>query len=630
TALTGIVCKIIFPGPVITIGGVFEDLPENSSNKYDIIVSMPSIGNFIWDGSMNWLGNERYYGYIKLYPGGRPEKVTEGIERMKTKYLPQEEMKKAEVDIWYPFYPIEELHRNSPEVKRMNAMLILLAFALIVTAVMNYLLIVVSAIMNRSKEIAVHKCYGAGSREIRRMALTESFIHLLLALLISMLLLLIFRDKVSELLGVSLKALFVSEGAILLTGICIAVFLLTGILSGYLYTRIPVATVFRNHKENRRLWKLGLLSIQFVAVGFLGSLLLVIGRQYSDMMHDEPGYSAENVIYIPLEGVDSGLRQRIAEELAALPEIEQVSSCSQLPFQHIAGNNIYLPETSKELFNGADFYNTGTDFLKMMKIPIIAGSNFSAESHTGKQVMVDRNFAEKMKTVAGWTDGVIGKNICITEHSQSNESYTICGVYENIRLGSIADQDNRPSFMFYRKAPSSKVIVKLKNQTPAAMLQIESQIRQLLPDREIPVYSWQAELQNLYTDSRHFRDAVMIGSIVTLLIALIGLIGYTNDELNRRRKEIAIRKVNGGSAGRILKLFLKEILTIAIPSLLTGAGSAAIVARHWQEQFSEKTPLSWYLFVSTILTALLIILAVMSWRVYRETNDNPIKALKSE
>ncbi|MFR8357046.1 MAG: FtsX-like permease family protein [Parabacteroides sp.] len=90
----------------------------------------------------------------------------------------------------------------------MNAMLLFLATILIVIAVLNYILVVISTLIGRTKEVAVHKCYGASGKDILGMILSESLLHLLLALLLGAFLILIFRGKVEDLLSASLSALF--------------------------------------------------------------------------------------------------------------------------------------------------------------------------------------------------------------------------------------------------------------------------------------------------------------------------------------------------------------------------------------------------------------------------------------
>lgn len=127
--------------------------------------------------------------------------------------------------------------------------------------------------------------------------------------------------------------------------------------------------------------------------------------------------------------------------------------------------------------------------------------------------------------------------------------------------------------------------------TPDAVGKVNERLKELMPDQEPKLTVYSVQMVDLYSSSRKFRDEVMIGGLITLIISLIGLIGYTNDEVNRRRKELAIRKVNGATMKDILRIFLKDVLRIALPAILLGCGISYFVAEHWQRQFVEKIPL---------------------------------------
>lgn len=625
------------PGLTLTIGGVFGDLPENSNAEYDMILSMSSAPQFMWEGSpTNLIGNDRYYSFVKLYPGTQIENIHTQIKTLLDRYFPQSEREKYGIDINYILLPLKDLHADLPSVKRMSWLLALLAFALIFTAIMNYLLIVISAMVERGKMVTIHKCFGASARNIHSMVFSEAFLHILISILIAIGLLFIFRNTVEDLLGTSLGALLLSKGSLFLLLTCVIILLITGLVPGYLYARIPVALAFRNFRERKRNWKLLLLAIQFIAAGFLLSLLAVIGKQYNHMIHDNPGYAYENLAYYNLAGTDSTGRQKVIEEIKRLPEVSGVSSFSQLPFLpviEISGNNIYLPDSEKELFNIADLYWVSNDYLNVMEIPVIAGEFFTETVNRSHEVMVDRNFVEKMKTVAGWDDNIIGKTIFISEHSQSNdpsELFTICGVYENFRLGTISDQDMRPSLLFYSHEPSDYLAVKFHRLTSEGLQHLQETITNVFPDREIPVNVFSTEITNRYKDSRQFRDSVMIGGIITLLISLIGLAGYVDDEITRRRKELAVRRVNGATVGEIIRIFFRNIMVIAVPSVMVGAAIAYYIAKNWQEQFTEKVMLTLDLFMLAIIVILLVVSISVIYRIYEAAKQNPVNNLRSE
>ena len=348
------------PGQTYTIGGVFEDVPENSHLRFEIVASLEGMSK--WSRE-NWLGNDRYLGYVKLYPGTDPESLTTAIREMQGRHCDLEEVKKAGIDLTYSLVPLMDMHSNSDEVKSMNSLLGFLAFVLIFTAAMNYVLIVISTLINRTKEVAVHKCYGASDKNLFGMIMSETCLHMLISLLLAAFLIVLFRTKTEELLGATLGALFSTQTIMILIGVCIVIFFITGLIPTYMFLRIPVAAAFRNFKESRRYWKLCLLFIQFLATAYLVALLSVINKQYDYMVNVDPGYAYEKLAYCSTQGVEESVRNTAIEELRKIPEVDKVSACYDLPISGMSGNNVSLPGDDRELFNIADMYWVKDDFF---------------------------------------------------------------------------------------------------------------------------------------------------------------------------------------------------------------------------------------------------------------------------
>ncbi len=625
---------------VLTVGGVFEHYPENSSHQIDIYISMPSIANFTGDGSMLTVGNDRYKSFIKLVKGASISQIEEQIPKFIKTYLPTEELKKAGVEFNYEFHEIQDEHKQNESVRSMIYMLSLIAFALIFVAVMNYILITVSSVVGRSKEVAVRKCYGASVGNIHGIIFAEAFVHVVIALLVAVLILFTFQDQVTTLLGTPIQALLFSRSMWIILGVSLSVLLVTGFLPGSLYARIPVAAAFRNYRESKRIWKLALLFIQFTAAIFLVILLLVIHKQYHRMTNDDPGYNYENLAYIPINVLsrDTTARQLIMQELKRLPEIAEIGYSTELPIQEVSGDNVMLPGEDRELFNCADQFYASSNFFDLMEIPIIEGRTFNPSLSMENEVMVSRKFVEYMKRTAGWDGSPIGRQICITSHNYKNKAQTICGVFEDYRLGSIADKEDRPIALFCATEDLynwgigiwGQILVKYHHLTPEALQKTKDLVEQLCPTSDLHVYSYKNEMIGLYTGTKNFRDSVIAGGIITLIILLIGLIGYTTDEVNRRRKEIAIRKINGAVMRDIQQIFLKDLVKILLPAIALGIPCAWKVAQGWQEQFSEKVPLLWYFFVGGVLLVIAVIFGVAGYNVHRIANDNPANSIKSE
>ena len=617
---------------VMTIGGVFKKIPDNASIGADVLISMPSIKQFTWDGSMNMVGNDRYSSFVKLVPGANISQLKEQIPRFINTYLPVEKLKEAGVELQFDFQPITAERENDENIQSMIYMLSLIAFALIFVAMMNYILITVSSVIGRSKEVAVRKCYGASTGNINGIIFAEAFVHVVIALIVAVLILFTFQDFISQLLGTPIERLLMSRSMLAVLGVSAGVLLVTGLLPGSLYARIPVAAAFRNYRESKRLWKLALLFVQFTAAIFLVILLFVVNRQYHRMTNDDPGYAYDNLAYISLNMVSDTTQRRILlEELKRLPEVEMVSYSYDIPIHGSSGDNVMLPGEDKRLFNCADQYYVGEDFFELMEIPIIDGRAFNPNLGMDEEVMISRRFAEYMERTAGWTGSPVGKQICVTSHNAGGKAQTICGVYEDYRIGSIADNDLRPAALFYSpRQIFGSLLVKYHRMTPEALKKTEEMLAQLMPDKEMYVYSYPAEMAALYVDTLNFRNAVLAGGLITLAILIIGLVGYIADEVNRRRKEIAIRKINGAVMGDIQHIFLKDLAKILMPAIVLSVPLAWKVAEGWQQQFSEKVPLSWYFFAGGILLVIAVIFGVAGYNVHRIANDNPANSLKVE
>lgn len=623
-----------YPGKEITIGGVFEDIPENSYNRYDAIVSLESIGQFSWDGRDNWTGNERYQGYVKLHTGVTPESLAPAIRRMQEKNQPQEELKKAGVELSYELVPLTTLHSSSKEVKNITLVLSIIALALLLTTMLNYLLIVITALMQRGKEVAVNKCYGASGWSIIRLISAETLLHFVLALLLATLLLFFFKPTVEEILGASLASLFSQKALLLLLAVLAVIFIVSVIIPANTLQRIPLAIVFRNNKRLKQSWKLVLLFVQFGAAAFLLTLTASVSKQYNFMVNDHPGYDYQNVAYASLSGVDSTRKQTLETALGQLPEIELVSYATTLPLSYMSGNNVLVEGDERELFNIAEMYYADENFLPLMNIPVIAGKNFS-EGNDVRSVLVSESFREKMKTLLGWDD-VVGKDVIVTEHQQHGISH-IVGVFPDIRISSFGNQDTRPAVLHFSAhrpdilhSYQNYLLVKLKNFDTPNMEVINQTASRILPDREISFIPYAESVVKSYDRERLFRNTILIGAIITLVISIIGLIGYINNEISYRTAEIAIRKINGATLTDILRLFVKNILYIALPAVIAGCIATRFVSAKWMENFSEQWGFAFWEYFVCALLLLILIEVVVTVNCIKTANQNPIDSLKKD
>jgi|AGTN01.3.fsa_nt_gi Predicted permease. len=623
-----------FPGREIIIGGIFEDIPENSYNRYDAIVSLESIEQFMWDGRDNWNGNDRYLSYVKLQTGLTPESLESAIRQMQEKNQPLEEMRKSGLELSYALVPLTTLHSNSKEVKNITLVLSIIAFALLLTTMLNYLLIVITALMQRGKEVAVNKCYGASGWNIVRLISAETLLHFVLALLLGALLLFFFKPTAEEILGASLTSLFSQKSLVFLLGVLAVIFIVSVIIPANTLQRIPLATVFRNNKRLKQSWKLVLLFVQFGAAAFLLTLTASVSKQYHFMVNDHPGYDYRNVAYVSLSGVDSTRKQTLGTALSQLPEVELTSFTTTLPLYGMSGNNVYVEGSEQELFNIADMYYADENFFPLMNISVIAGKIFG-EGDDIRSALVSESFRKKMKTLVGWDD-VVGKAVSITERNYHGLS-SIVGVFPDIRISSFGNQDTRPAVLhFSAHRPDilhyfqNYLLVKLKNFDAANIEAVNQTASRILPEREISFIPYAESVVKTYDKERLFRNTILIGALITLVISLIGLVGYINNEISYRTAEIAIRKINGATLTDILKLFAKNILYIALPAVIAGCIATRFVSAKWLENFSEQWGFAFWEYLVCALLLLILIEVVVTVNCIKTANQNPIDSIKKD
>ncbi len=629
------------------VEAVFEDLPANGSFSFGV---MFSLNIYQKESTENWVFNDMYTGYVKLQKGIDPHSLDEAIHKMQATHQDLEKLKTEEgYEVRYHLVPFDKLHTSDPDVRNTVIILSIVAFLLIFISLMNYILVVISSMVRRSKEIGIRKCFGAGGREIYGMLLKEAAIHIGLSLVLAALLILAGSNLITNLLGVSFTTMLVGKSMRTIAVVIVVIFVLSVVVPGLLYTRIPVWQAIRNFSINMRRWKLFLLSLQVAVNVFIVSMLLVVTGQYEFLANEDLGYNYKNLYYIDARTVKT--RDLVVNKLNSMPEVEGVEACAILPYQFAEGNVVMkYPEMSTMILL-ADGYCVTDGFYDLMEIPFIAGS-YPVDS---SQVAVSESLIEKMMEHEDWSDGAVGKQLYISDHSFFRvgnsvhiEPLTVSGVYRSIRVGSALDPNLKPSCYFHGDLysgtnfdgvyfgktsmhPMRYLLVKVNHANKATREKLLEAIKEFAPDgEEMEVKSYAAEVRAQYADNRKMRNTILVGALFALLISLIGLIGYVSDEANRRSKEIAIRKVHGAVSGEIVGMFVGEVLKLSLVAAVVGAVGAFFVARKWIEQFAFRINLSpWYFIGAAVIVLFIvaIVIGVSSWRIARM---NPVKSLKDE
>ena len=242
-------------------------------------------------------------------------------------------------------------------------------------------------------------------------------------------------------------------------------------------------------------------------------------------------------------------------------------------------------------------------------------------SRETNEVVVNETFVEKM----GWKDQALDKTI----HTERGNK-KIVGILKNFRIGDFYASESLPFIAQFYSSNRSKVHVKLKEPFHENLQRLNKEVGEAFPNRSVVFESLDAEIRQYYQSEYIFRNITMVATVVVLFITLMGLIGFINDETQRRSKEIAIRKVNGADASSIIEMLAKDVLWTALPAVVLGTLASWYVGELWMSQFATVVGSTIPYYIMTGIVTLLMIVGVVVVKTWRIANENPVLSIKSE
>lgn len=585
----------------LLIRGVYQEIPENAKLRFDVLYSWPTYSKMAGRERTGWGFNISFYALARFRSMSDVPQVERRIGEMMKKYMPDH--KNGREDI-YAFTPVRGHHATQKEVRRMVTILSVLAFSLLLMAALNYVLISVSAIDQRSKSVGVHKCSGASGGNIFSMFLCETGLLLLGVLLLVGFLMIQFREEVEYIAEASLHTLFTWQVLWVPIVAVVGVFLLAGVLPGCLFASIPVTQVFRRYTGHRNGWKRPLLFVQFAGVPFILGLLMAVLLQYHHMVNKDMGYDPQGVVTVYHKFPDAGSLFR------SLPMV-QAYAIGNLVIGY--SGDSYKPEVGEKI--DIRVGEADPQFVPLMGIRVLKGKNFTRKG----EILVNEEFVRRMR----YTESPVGKQI-----NYWGGPVTITGVMKDYPVKSAYFPQDAIILMF--NPGFGAHTIRLKPPYDDNLLALNRTMKEMFPGTDIVFTPLQQKLDMQYDSVRRFRNAVMLASVSILLIALMGLLGYTHDEVRRRSKEIAIRKVNGAGRGEILCLLSSDVMWMALPAVVLGSVVSYFISREWLDQFAEQILLYPLLYVGLAIGTLLLIVACVVAKAARIANENPVKSIKSE
>lgn len=598
------------------VAGIYKAIPSNSTIGPDFILSMPSvwnrgIGNYSWHGGDSW----KHYVRVKKDANVSIEELNRRLNDIIQQNAPD-----SNLSIRAEFRPLTYTALSEPSLRRTTVIMIILAVAILLITALNYVLIAISSLSRRAKAVGVHKTSGAEPGDILRMFAFETLFIILGAMILFGLLLVQFRGFIEETLESPVSLLFASERLYVVLGVVFFTLLVGALIPGIMMSRIGVTTVFRSFTEKRQHWKRTLLFVQIAGVTFIMGILVGVFAQYRYVLNKDLGYNPKNMVCI---APPYDYNFYVVEDMVGnLPYVNGYSVSTSIPVWGYSGEMI-PDQTGQALFSSKyDYCNE--EYLDFLGVKLIAGRKHQRHN----EIVVNREFCRLM----GWTP----QQAINYESPLSTEEgpVKIVGVIEDFNIGSFFDEQR--AFIFHwnekrQRIPNYNSIIQLRIAEPftqnfEAFKQTMKETFPLMREaRDV-----QREIEDQYMSLRLFRNLTIVSALALIFIAVMGLVGYLNDEIQRRAKEIAIRKVNGAEPSSIIGILIGDVMKAAVPACALGCAASWWLGDIWMRQFTVVVEHLWLYYVITALCVLALIIVSVGLLTWRVANSTPVNYLKSE
>ena len=599
----------------LIVKGIFAEMPRNVTMYAEAVLSI----NHPWmlRGTLrtDWMSGGNYPTFVRLKKGADIDYINQRINSIVGNYLDSSDfyksgsVKKIELSLT----PLKGYHLQEASAKAMVIVLTVLGLVLLLTAAFNYALISISSLSHRAKAIGVHKCNGAETPHIFGMFLLETFFLTSFSVLIAIFLILNFREKIVDMVGIPYETIFALNNLWAPALTIILIFLVGCVIPGCVFSSIPVSQVFRRYTEGKKRWKYPLLFVQFAGTAFLFGFVTVIYVQHQYIVNKDMGYDSDRVVFA-MHAFENPANAM--SNIRNLPYVEgaEFSTLELLHYGGTIGVKVFQANEGKKFNTRIAQYND--NFCRFMNIRLKAG-----KYHTNpNEILVNPSFVKAM----GWTGDGIGEVV--------EGEGTVTGIVD---MEYPNDSNDFPYMAKWisNEMPSSLIVLhaRLKEPFEENLIRLNEEMKKLYPNKAPVFYSYDRELKGRFEGIRSFRDSVLIACIAILVITLMGLIGYTNEEVRRRSKEIAIRKVNGAEVTNILKMLCRDVSIVALPAIVIGVLLSWQMGEAWvSSNFKDILSISPILYIGVALVALAFILGTVIVKSWRVANENPVISIKSE
>jgi putative ABC transport system permease protein len=630
---------------ILKVTGVAPTSPSNTHLKFDMLISYPTMLADFGEKEDNWNGNNTLT-YIELAPKASYENFTQNLIKFNEGLVKQDLIS----DERFVGQKIADIHLYSkkgfetePNGEAKSVYLLLgVAFLVIISALVNYVNLTTSKVLDRAKEIGMRKVVGSTQSQIRTQVFIDSFLMNLAAGGLATVIIALVKPLFVETAGLPVNfsvfsdLFFWQSLALFLT---LSIFL-SAIYPAFILSSFKPTAVLKGkftHSSTGTFLRKSLVVFQFTITVVLLVQAFAVHNQLKFLRNVDLGVDTKQTLVVrtPSGSDVSDNFEVFKQSLKSQAMVKSVSTSTAVPgspqaaFSTTTGVN--LSNTQEETNFNYNLTQIDTAYFALMDIKLLAGENYTSSSIRGfgdagdkkRQVIVNE------EAIRIWgiptAQEAIGQEV-----SFFGTQWNIKGVVKNYSQFS-PKSPQLPIIHVYTSLAQEHISVKFQSgKADEQLALVKSQFEASFEGKPFQYFFLDTEYDQQYKAEESFQKVFGALTLFAIFIACLGLFGLATFTVVKRTKEIGIRKSIGASTTNVLMLLSKDFIKTVLISMLVGIPTAYFLVQSWLQSFANHIEISWWLFaLPSVLIMVLVIISISS-KTISTALMNPVDSLKSE
>ncbi len=606
---------------------VMKDYPRATDFPFDMFISFATVRDQMMEQGWGSISSDDQL-YVLLEKGTTPEEIDRQLIGFVQKNYNEED---ARIKV-FSMQSLNDLHHDDRldtfsyrSVSRAILLTLgIIGFFLILTASVNFINLSTAVAIRRSREIGIRKVLGGNRKELVMQFLGETFIIVLVSLILSMGLTELMLIRVNSMFNMDIVLTYDVGSVLFFIALLFGITLLAGlypafILSGYKPVE-ALRSKFVTRNEKGFTLRKGLVTVQFLIsqVFIMSTIVLLSQMDYIQSL--DLGFNPDAIINLPLPDNDHSKKKVLKSEMLNLPGVQNAS----LIFSTPASSNVSITNFSMD--GSEEDYNTAIkfadeNFFELYEMKFLRGEGLN-HSDTLNRVVVNEEWLQETGLSA---DEAVGKMVRVWGYH-----VPVSGVVSNFHTMS-AHNGLQPVMIMSGLGNTRLLSLKIDgNKFKELQPEIQQVWKKFYPEYTFEYQFVDESIREFYDSDARMGSMFSFFAMIAIGIGCLGLFGLMTYTTNLKTKEIGIRKVHGASTIQIFSMLTKEVFFLILIAFILAAPLSWYVMGEWLDNYTYKISLNpVYAVYGLVITAVIALLTVV-YRSYKAAVANPANSLRSE